>query len=444
MTFSNGNLIKMITRTKFIVIGIISLLAGSALTTPLLLSELEIVPFWTMPEGQKANLSVSVVYANLTIQNDLPRYNLNLGDYYESNLDYFIVLNITNLSGVPTTLSTLGFAGVKNTTIIPSALGGFHVTHQDGDAIGGGFISFGPAEGYVGNVEAGRVEGLWLDGEWINTTWVPEGGLFEIWRSQNIFPTKELEGIWEPNWIPYESIEKYLASENPDDNVPPYVSFGGSRSNDTGQYYTYGGRLFAYEGGNYWIEGVPLIEYVADNEVKTTAIYYNGSWIDVTGRVEVVEKPFVAASDFLFGIQTSFQGYAEKSSSVPSGYFADFSSVEGAIPFSSFFEFDNVWEPYQSRLILLNGSINVENLWKPDELLKDNKITLYTELNNYVAESIINGVKVNTASITAELMTVQLERTEGSYLFNSILSGDQRFAFDASGIEVFIVEEEAP
>ena len=434
----------MVTRTKFIVIGIISLLAGSALTTPLLLAELDIVPFWTMPEGQKANLSVSVVYANLTIQNDLPRYNLNLGDYYESNLDYFIVLNITNLSGVPTTLSTLGFAGVKNTTIIPSALGGFHVTHQDGDAIGGGFISFGPAEGYVGNVEAGRVEGLWLDGEWVNTTWVPEGGLLEIWRSQNIFPTKELEGIWEPNWIPYESIEKYLASENPDDNVPPYVSFGGSRSNDTGQYYTYGGRLFAYEGGNYWIEGVPLIEYVADNEVKTTAIYYNGSWIDVTGRVEVVEKPFVAASDFLFGIQTSFQGYAEKSSSVPSGYFADFSSVEGAIPFSSFFEFDNVWEPYQSRLILLNGSINVENLWKPDELLKDNKITLYTELNNYVAESIINGVKVNTASITAELMTVQLERTEGSYLFNSILSGDQRFAFDASGIEVFIVEEEAP
>jgi hypothetical protein len=37
-----------------------------------------------------------------------------------------------------------------------------------------------------------------------------------------------------------------------------------------------------------------------------------------------------------------------------------------------------------------------------------------------------------------------LERTEGSYLFNSILSDDQRFAFDASGIEVLIVEEEVP
>ena len=302
----------MITKTKFILIGLISLLAGSALTTPLLLSELDIVPFWTMPEGPKANLSVSVVYANFTIQNDLPKYNINLGEYYESKLNYFIVLNITNLSEVPTTLSTLGFASVKNTTVIPSALGGFHVTSQDRDAIGGGFISYGPAEGYVGNVEAGRVEGLWLDGEWVNTTWVPEGGLLEIWRAQNIFPPKELEGIWEPNWIPYESIHEKLASENPDDISPPYVSFGGSRSNDTGQYYTYGGRIFAYEGGNYWIEGVPLIEYVADNEVKATTIYYNGSWIDATGRVEVVEKPFVAASGFLFGLQSSFQGYSEK------------------------------------------------------------------------------------------------------------------------------------
>jgi hypothetical protein len=437
----------MIPRTKFILIGILSLLAGSALTTPLLLSELDIVPFWTIPEGQKANLGVNVVYANFTIQNDLPRYNINLGEYYKSNLDYFIVLNITNLSGVPTTLSNLAFASVKNTTIIPSALGGFHVTNQDWDGVGGGFISFGPVNGYLGNVMAGRVEGLWLDGEWINTTLVPEEGLSEIWRSQNIFPPKELEGIWEPNWIPYEDIEKWV-SENTDDNFPPYVSFGGSRSNETRHYYSYGGRILTYEGGNYWIEGVPLIEYVADNEVKNTAIYYDGSWIDATGRVEVVEEPFVAASEFLFGIQSSFHGYTEKSSAVPSGYLVDLSPgggrVDGEAPIKSVFKFDNVWEPYQSRLVLLNGSVEVGNLWKPDELLKDNEITLYTALRNYVADSIVDGVKVNTASITAELMTIQLERTEGSYLFNSVLSDDQRFAFDASGIEVFIAEEEAP
>ena len=432
----------MIPRTKFIVIGIISLLAGSALTTPLLLSELDIVPFWTMPQGPKANLSVSVVYANFTLQNDLPKYNVNLGEYYESQLDYFIVLNITNLSEVPTTLSTLGFATVKNTTVTPSALGGFHATHQDGSRNGGGFISYGPVEGYLGNVMAGRVEGLWLDGEWVNTTLVPEGGLTEIWRAQNIFPPKELEEIWEPNWIPYEDIDK-LASDNPDDNFPPYVSFGGSRSNDTGHYYNYGGRIFAYKGGNYWIEGVPLIEYVADNEVKATAVYYDGSWIDATGRVEFVEKPFVTASDFLFGLQSGFHVYTEKNSGIPSGNSIDFSSVDSNIP-KSFSEFDNVWEPYQSRLILLNGSINVGNLWKPDELLKDNELGLYTVLNNYVADNTVDGAKVNTASTATDLMTIQLERTDGSYLFNSILSHNHRFAFAASGLEVFIVEEKEP
>ena len=101
MTFSNGNLIKMIPRKKFILIGIISLLAGSALTTPLLLAELEIVPFWTMPEGPKADLSVKVSYANFTIQNNLSNSDNNTSDFNVTNIEYYIVLNITNLSNIP-------------------------------------------------------------------------------------------------------------------------------------------------------------------------------------------------------------------------------------------------------------------------------------------------------------------------------------------------------
>ena len=101
----------MKTRSKFILIGIISLLAGSAFATPLLLSELEIVPFWTMPEGPKADLSVSVVYANFTIQG-------NSSVHDKSILSYYIVLNMTNLSNLPTKLSYFGFAGLKNITVI--------------------------------------------------------------------------------------------------------------------------------------------------------------------------------------------------------------------------------------------------------------------------------------------------------------------------------------
>jgi hypothetical protein len=149
----------MKTRSKFILIGIISLLAGSAFTTPLLLSELDITPFWTMPEGPKADLGVGVAYANFTIQNYLSNPNNNTGDF-STSLEYYIVLNITNHSNIPAKVSNFGFAGVGNVTVTPSALGGFHVVNEDSNGYSGSFIFSGPAEGYLGHVGTGRVEGL--------------------------------------------------------------------------------------------------------------------------------------------------------------------------------------------------------------------------------------------------------------------------------------------
>lgn len=429
-------------KTKFIILGIFSLLIGSAFATPLLISELGIVPFWTIPEGKKADLSVSVVYANFTIQNDLPRYDINIGEYYESNLEYLLVLNITNLSEIPTKVSFIGLACAKNTTLIPSALGGFHATHQNGMLHSRSFISTGPVEGYLGHVGGGRVEGLWLDGKWINITWVPEGGLAEIWQSENIFPPKALEGVWENNWYPYEAINflKNVTSKYPDQEMPPYVSFGGDRSNDMGEYYTWAGTVFTLEGGNYWIEGIPLKEYIADHEVKATIIYHNGTWIDVTERIELEERPFVFANDLLMQVQTSFHGYnpnIEEDSSSPVGSYVDSSSVEG-FNHKFIYDFDNIWEPNQSRLILLSGSMDIDNSWKPDELLKDNDITIYTQLINYVPENIVNGVKVNTVSTSTGLVTIQLQRIEESYLYNTILSGNQTSITDLPEVESFI------
>ena len=435
-------------RSKLILIGIISLLAGSAFATPLLLSELEIVPFWTMPQGPKADLSVSVVYANFTIQNDLPRYDVNIGDYFESNLDYYIVLNITNHSNIPTQVSNFGFVSVKNKTITPSALGGFHVSNQDSSGYSGSsFISSGPVEGYLGHVGTGRVEGLWLDGEWINTTWVPQGGLEEIWRSENIFPPKPLEGIWEHNWYPSDGISliRNASSEFPDADIPPFVAYSGSKSNELHQYYTRRGIIFTYEEGNYWIEGIPLREYVADNEVKATVIYYDGSWIDVTGRIELEDRPFVCADDFLMQVQFGFYGdspYVEENSSFPVGSYHDHSIVD-TFNLSFIYEFDNIWKPYQSRLILLNGSIDISNSWNPDELLKDNELTIYMELVNHVAENVVDGVRVNTMLISTELVPIQLERNHDSYLYDTLSLGDTSI-FDLYEVEVFVLREDFP
>jgi hypothetical protein len=413
----------MKTKSKFILIGIISLLAGSAFATPLLLSELEIVPFWTMPEGPKADLSVSVVYANFTIQGDSSTHN-------EPIIGYYVVLNMTNLSNLPTKLSYFGFAGLKNVTVIPSTLGGFHVTHEGGGVSGSSFGSMGPAEGYLGHVGAGRVEGLWLDGEWFNTTWVPEGGLDEIWRSENIFPPKGLENIWEPNW--YHSADPYglLDSEKYGYELPPFTPFGGTRSNGT-HYYTYSGTRFNYEGGNYWIEGVPLIEYIVNNEVKSTIIYHDGSWIDVTGRVKTEERAFIIAKNLLVKSQIVFNGNSGENSSVPVGS----SIIDGKLSF--IYGFNNTWAPHQSRLILLKGFIEVGDFWGNSDSLEE-ELTFYVEAENYVDDSILNGVVVNTVSTSFDLKTVQLSVNEATYLYNSILLEDQTFVTASSGVEVFV------
>ena len=418
----------MKTRSKFILIALLSLLAGSAFATPLLLSELEIVPFWTVPEGPKADLNVSVVYANFTIQG-------NSSVHDKSILSYYIVLNMTNLSNLPTKLSYFGFAGLKNVTVIPSALGGFHVTHEGKGVSGSSFGSMGPAEGYLGHVGTGRVEGLWLDGTWFNTTWVPEGGLDEIWHSENIFPPKGLENIWEPNWYPDADPYGLLDSENYDYELPRFTPFGGTRSNGT-HYYTYDGTRFNYEGGNYWIEGVPLIEYIANNEVKSTIIYYDGSWIDVTGRVKAEERAFIIAKNLLVKSQTVFSGYSGENSSIPVGSSITSSTVDGN-KLSLIYGFDNTWAPHQSRLILLKGFIDVGDFWGNSDSL-EKEITFYVEAENYVDDSTVNGVIVNTVSTSFELKTVQLSINEATYLYNSILLEDKTFVTTSSGIEVFV------
>ena len=407
----------MKTETNIVLFGVLSLLVGTAFASPLLISELDIVPFWTVPDGPKADLSINVAYANFAIQENPSeqvqnRYNLSI-------LDYYIVLNVTNLSDMPTTIFDLEVVTAKDITVVPSALGGrFFGTKIEG--ITGGEL-FGPTEGYAGHIGAARVEGIWLDGEWIDATWVPEGGLAEILNSEDIFPPKDIEDIWQPHF--YSPAELYSK---------PFSEYSGTRSNNT-MYYSYSGTVFSLEGGNYWIEGVPLKEYVANNEVKSTVVYYNGSWVDVTNRVEIKEKPYVTTTDTLAYLRHSY-GRREGTDYTNSGGSTAVSSANasfGVLPYG----FDNTWEPHQSRLILLTGSVGVES-WK--ESLNNGEIAIYTGAKNYLPDDIVNGTFVNTESSATEHKTVPLDVTEDGYLYNEILADDQMFVTDSSGIEVFI------
>jgi hypothetical protein len=399
------------------VFGVLSLLVGTAFASPLLISELDIVPFWTVPDGPKADLSINVAYANLDIQEN-PSEQVQNGSN-QPILDYYVVLNVTNPSDIPTTIFNLEVVMAKDITVVPSALGGrFFGTNVTG-ITGGSF--FGATEGYAGHVSAARVEGVWLDGEWINATWVPEGGLAEIWNSEDIFPPKDIEDIYQPHF--YSPGEAYSR---------PFFEYRGTFSNIT-TYYSYSGTVFSLEGGNYWIEGVPLKEYVANNEVKSTIVYYNGSWVDVTGRVGIKERPYVTTTDTLAYLEHNYgrrQGIVYTNSggsTAVSSVNASFGRLPGG--------FDNTWEPHQSRLILLTGSVGVAS---GKESLNNGEIAIYVGAKNYAGDDIVNVTVVNTKSSATEYKTVPLEVTEDGYLYNEILADDQMFVTDSCGIEVFI------
>jgi len=373
--------------TNLILLGILSMLVGTAFASPLLISELDIIPFPRVPEGPKADFSVSVEYANFTVQDQAS--NKVSGGFNLSILDYYLVLNVTNHSDLKAKVARFDFAAAKDITVVPSALGGYSTSSGDASDNGHG--------------GAAMVEGVWLDGEWLNVTWVPEGGLDEIWGT---------EGETHPQVISLH--EKIFAELNI--SVSSY-GFGSSR--------------FIIEGSNFWMEGVPLHEYIYNNEIVATLIYTNGSWIDVTGRVEVKEKPYVSATGYLLDAQTAFysKNWVDNMSS---------SNFGPGIVWCGADDFNNTWEPHQSRLILLTGTSDVGAFWDGVESLKEGEITFYTGTTNYVNDAPVNGTYFNTFSSATELKQVQLEITEDGYLYNIILSDDQMFVMDSFGVEVFI------
>jgi hypothetical protein len=409
--------------SNFVFIGILSLLIGSAFASPLLISELDIVPFWITTEGPKADFTVGVAYADFTIQGPSARLDVNLGEYNVSVLNYYVVLNVTNHSELPAEVRAFQFTAAKDIRVIPSALGGFINVNK---------------ESYVGHLGAARVEGVWLDGEWINMTWVPDGGLDEIWLSEDIFPPKGLEEVWDPDpgniFMPADVFDMFLSNNIP---VFPYIAGTGMRSNKTTSYSHGGSRLYI-EGGNYWIEGVPLKEFIDINEVTTTLIYHNGSWIDVSGRVEVKQRPHLRATNSLLNLGISVQGESARNNSIP------YSGISHGSSDSDFFisplppGFNNTWAPQQSRLILLTRTLDISESWIDDESLKEGEITFYTETMSFLNDNLVNGTYINTYSIESELKTVQLEVKENRYLYNTILADNQKFVTDSNGIEVFI------
>jgi hypothetical protein len=71
--------------------------------------------------------------------------------------------------------------------------------------------------------------------------------------------------------------------------------------------------------------------------------------------------------------------------------------------------------------------------------LKSGKITVYSTVTNYVSKPPVNGTYFDNSFTALQIKQVEVEKKDSSYVYNSILSCDQTFQPDASGLEAFIV-----
>ena len=331
--------------TNLILIGILSMLIGSAFASPLLISELEIgeiKPFPEPPKGPTADISGDVLYANFSIKPNSERETL-------VDLSYFVVLNITNNSDDWVNVTAIQFdAEVQNYTM-----------PEDNSNV-------------KSTTEIGRgwdAEGAWVDGEYYNLTWVPNK-----------------EGFYGP---------------------------------------------FEPDSEGYWMEGVQIYELYINYEFAYTRMNMNGTWVDVTGRINVNRPVGWPPTDPVTG-GTLFS----EIKFLRGGFFHDPEVAGLQVPVGVPLEFDECWAPHQSRLIALTDARSVPI--KYFEASKLEKLETEKVLFNTSVTSHLNASTIWDSSAVAEDTTqVHLDVTEDGYIY-STLPEDQMFVMDSFGVEVFI------
>jgi putative NIF3 family GTP cyclohydrolase 1 type 2 len=379
---------------KLIVFAVLALTAGIAFASPLAILPLNVKPFPNVPQGRKADFSVDIVYASFGVHENLDNHSLGTTPYeynetnginetepYQPSQTYMVVLNVTNLSDIEASISEVGFAAAHDVRIIPSALGGFSFSTGEGPG-----VDFG-----------GVVKGVWLDNKWLNVTWISDTD------------------------YPFNLIRIVTPSHSTVTAVPELPAN-------------------ATEEGT-WIEGVPIAEYYNSTALESTSLYINGSWVDVTGRVRAdPEQPMVMAANTLVNQILPFSGkhYRNIGNATlgPTTEMPSWQTYNGngpTIQWPSIADgFNSTWAPHQSRLIVLNGTLEGNA-----GTLETGNITLYATASTYVNDWLVNGTYYDTITTSTWLNQVQLNAANG-YLYNTVLSENQQFQLDQYGVEAFI------
>lgn len=372
---------------KFIAAAILSLCIGVAVASPLLTTE--IIPFPRTPQGPTAEFDVDVAYADFKVV-DQP------DEYGRQQMDYQVILNVTNLADFEAKLGMVNFAAAHNITLLKGAMGGGSASSSGG---GSGSGSFGT-----------RAEGVWLDDKWLNVTWIPgthPDGLSKVMTGKT--------GQWDA--------VGYISS------LPTAIPNLPDNSSETG----------------YLLEGVPIKQYhyfnsTANKLTLYDTIYANGTWVNVTGRIRI-ENPGSNVLSFgtVLEATTRFWPHNSFSGTLPSNQ----SISQNFIVWSGNGDFNNIWAPHQSRLIQVAGTVTVGGN-EAIEALTSGSINLYAAAYSYVYDydKPVNGTFYDTSKTSTSLTAISLtETTEGNYIYNKLLSGNQTVQLDQYGVEVFLTEE---
>ena len=360
---------------NLILLGLLSMLVGTAFASPLLISELgDIRPYRPpLPKGATADIDVNVAYVNFSVgetSEDAEYGNL-------TDLSYFVVLNITNNCDYWARITMIQFTAAQEITKGASS---------DSPFFGENWTS---SKGW-------DAEGAWVDGKWYNLTWVPHQN-FGINCSELIYG----EDMWGEGLTPI--------------------------------------------GEGYWMEGVQLMDKAVGGNVTNIYMNMNGTWVDVTGRVEWIDDttgeivdinpervnppPVVTGSGTIFSEHILL---GPGSSSGPEREILPMTSTR--IPE----EFNYLWAPHQSRLIAISSDRQIlTKIFNFDaiEQLKTEPITFRGSVHSH-----LNGTAGlwDSTAVDDEIKQVQLEITEDGYLYNPILSDSQMFVMDSFGVEGFI------
>jgi hypothetical protein len=105
---------------SLVLIAILAFGIGIAYAAPMLIvPNVELYP--RVFEGPKALFNVDIVYAGFnTTDNQLG----NSETLPDANVNYYVVLNVTNTADTPATLYEINFAAAQNVTVHDSILGG--------------------------------------------------------------------------------------------------------------------------------------------------------------------------------------------------------------------------------------------------------------------------------------------------------------------------------